>query len=184
MHERTGRATISILPETPIRCASGSSPQKPAVGSNKNKERQNMKWSLIALVLALGAGCATHHQARYESPYPPRVVVPSPAPGAVVVTPPSGSVVISTPNPAPGTVVVPSVTENEAAEIARSEAYRHGWRNVAVQRAHFWDNAWHVDIYHEPAKHAERYGWVDIAPDGTVLRFSDKPREHAGYYRR
>ena len=140
-----------------------------------------MKRLLIALVLAAGAGCASSHHARYESPYPPRVVVPAPAPGAVVVTPPAGSVIVS--QPAPGTVVVPALTENEAAEIARSEAYRHGWRNVGVQRARFWDNAWHVDIYHEPAKHAERYGFVDIAPDGSILAFSDSPRQHAGSYR-
>jgi hypothetical protein len=139
-----------------------------------------MKRSLIALVLAAGAGCASHDHARYENPHPRRTVMP--APGAVVVTPPPGSVIVS--QPSPGTVVVPALTENEAAEIARAEAYRHGWRNVGVQRASYWDNRWHVDIYHEPSKHNERYGWVDIAPDGTILRFSDSPHQHAGNYRR
>jgi hypothetical protein len=138
-----------------------------------------MKRLLIALVLAAGAGCATHQHARYESPNPPRVIVPAPAPGAVVIAPPPGSVVI----PPGSTVVVPRLTENEAAEIARSEAYRHGWRNVGVQQARFWDNRWHVDIYHNVHKNAERYGWVEIAPDGTVLAFADRPREHAGNYR-
>jgi len=140
-----------------------------------------MKGLLIALlVVAAGAGCSSsHHRARYESPYPPRTVTP--APGAVVVTPPPGSVIVS--QPAPSTVVIPALTENEAAEIARSEAYRHGWRNVGVQRARFWDNRWHVDIYHDVSKHNERYGWVDVAPDGSVLAFSDSPY-HAGVYRR
>lgn len=137
-----------------------------------------MKRSLIALLLAVGAGCASSHHARYERSEPPRVIVPAPAPGAVVVTPPAGSVVIE---PGPR-VVVPALTENEAAEIARAEAYRHGWRNVGVQRARFWENRWHVDIYHEPHRHTERYGWVDIAPDGSVLAFSDTPRQHAGDY--
>jgi hypothetical protein len=137
-----------------------------------------MKWTLIALVLASGAGCASHYHARYESPNPPQVVVPSPAPGAVVVTPPPGSVVVQQPNTS---VVVPALTENEAAEIARSEAYRHGWRNVSVESARFWDNRWHVDIYNEPHRHVEHHGWVDIAPDGSVLTFSPT-REHAGYY--
>lgn len=142
-----------------------------------------MKRSLIALILAAGAGCASHHHARYENPHAPRTVVPAPAPGAVVVTPPPGSVVIQTP-PAASTVIVPALTENEAAEIARAEAYRHNWRNVVVQKARYWDNRWHVDIYYEPSRHNERYGWVDIAPDGTILRFSDSPHQHAGNYRR
>ena len=140
-----------------------------------------MKRTLIALILAAGAGCASNHHARYESPYPPRVVVPSPAPGAVIVTPPPGSVVV---NPPPTTtVVVPALTENEAAEIARSEAYRHGWRNVGVEHARFWDNRWHVEIYNQAHKHGEMHGWVDVAPDGSVLGFSPT-REHAGYYHR
>jgi hypothetical protein len=139
-----------------------------------------MKRSLIALLLAAGAGCASNHHAGYESPYPPRTV--SPAPGAVVVTPPSGSVIVS--QPAPTTVVVPALTENEAAEIARAEAYRHGWRDVHVQKARYWNDRWHVDIYHEPSRHNERAGWVDVAPNGTVLAFSETPHQHAGYRRR
>jgi hypothetical protein len=137
-----------------------------------------MKWSLLALILAIGAGCATHHHARYESPAPAQVIVPSPAPGAVVVTPPPGSISV----PPGSTVVVPSLTENEAAEIARAEAYRHGWRNVAVEEARFWDNRWHVEIYNEPHKHVEQHGWVDVAPDGTIIAFSDRPRHHASNY--
>jgi hypothetical protein len=135
-----------------------------------------MKRILIALVLAAGAGCASSHHARYEPA--PRVVVPAPAPGAVVVAPPAGTVTVQ-----PGsTVVVPAITENEASEIARSEAYRHGWRNVAVDHARFWENHWEVEVYNHPHKYSEQHGWVDIAPDGSVLGFSTR-HEHAGYYR-
>jgi hypothetical protein len=139
-----------------------------------------MKGTLIALILVTGAGCASGYHARYESPNPPRVVVPAPAPGAVVVTPPPRTVTVQT---APSTVVVPAITENEAAEIARSEAYRHGWRNVGVDHARFWENHWEVEVYNHPHKAVEHHGWVDIAPDGSVLGFSTR-HEHADYYRR
>jgi len=138
-----------------------------------------MKGILIALILAAGAGCASSYHARYENPNPPRVVVPAPAPGAVVVTPPPRTVTIQTPN----TVVVPAITENEAAEIGRAEAYRHGWRNVGVDYARFWENHWEVEVYNEPHRSVEHHAWIDIAPDGSVLGFSTR-REHAGYYRR
>ncbi len=131
-----------------------------------------MKRNLLALLLALGvAGCASHHHARYENPEPPRVIVPAPAPGVVVVP------------QFPRGPVVPRLTENEAAEIARTEAYRHGWRNVRVDRVAFWESRWHVDVSHNPRKHAQGHGWVEIAPDGTILAFADRPREHAGSYR-
>lgn len=139
-----------------------------------------MKNILIVLILAIGAGCASSQHVRYERAEPPRVIVPSPAPGAVVIAPPAGSVSVQ-----PGTtVVVPSITENEAAEIARSEAYRHGWRNVEVERTHFWDNHWEVQVENHVQKHGEQHGWVDIAPDGSILGFSVRAREHAGYYDR
>jgi hypothetical protein len=141
-----------------------------------------MKGQLIAVVLLAATGCSSsHHRARYESPYPPRTVVPAPAPGAVIVTPPPGSVIVS--QPAPGTVVVPALTEMEAAEIARAEAYRHGWRHVRVERARFWENRWHVDISSDMRRRAEQSGWVDVGPDGTILAFGDRPHQHAGYRR-
>jgi len=135
-----------------------------------------MKRTLIALILAVGAGCASRHEVRYE---PARVIVPSPAPSTVIVTPPPGSVSV----PPGTTVVTPTITENEASAIARSEAYRHGWRNVGVDYARFWENHWEVEVYNQPHKNAEQHGWVDIAPDGSVLGFSTR-REHAGYYHR
>jgi hypothetical protein len=133
-----------------------------------------MKTSIVALLVALvGAGCASSHHARYESPAPPQVIVPAPAPGVVVVPqmPPPGH-------------VVPRLTENEAAEIARSEAYRHGWHNVSIEHVGYWDNHWHVDIGRTAPHHEFRHGFVEVAPDGTVLAFGDSPRQHAYYHDR
>jgi hypothetical protein len=127
-------------------------------------------------LVAIGTGCAEQHHAYHPVNEP--VVVPGP----VVVTPvPSTSqTVISAP---PTTVVVPAVTENQAVQIARAEAMRHGWRNVGVSQAGFYNDRWHVDLYNEPHHHVEHYGWVEVAPNGDVLHFSDSPRHRADWYR-
>ena len=136
-----------------------------------------MKGKFVALatggLLILGSGCASDRQARrYEHSAPPQVVVPGPAAGAVVV-----------PTPRRDTAI-PAITENEAAEIARAEAYRHGWRNVQVTEARFWRDQWHVDIVHRPDGRRERQGWVDVAPDGSILTFAEGRHQHAGSRRR
>ncbi len=129
-----------------------------------------MKRLILPLIFvgAIGAGCASHQHAYYSPPPPPAPVV---VPGPVVIMP--------APIPPPATVVVPAVNEGQAIQIARSEAFRHGWRNTKVQRAGYWNDRWHVDLYNEPHHHVEHYGWAEIAPDGAVLAFSDTPRHHA-----
>jgi hypothetical protein len=130
-----------------------------------------MKGSWIALGLLAVAGCASSERhVRYESPHPPQAIVPAPAAGAVIATPPAGSVTL----PPQGAVAVPALTENEAAELARAEAYRRGWRNITVKDAVFTDNRWHMVLRDEK----DRAGWVDVAPNGTVLRFATTPDEH------
>jgi hypothetical protein len=130
-----------------------------------------MKGFLIALGLLAAAGCASNErQARYESPHPPQVIVPAPAAGAVIVTPPAGSATL----PPRGTAAAPALTENEAAELARAEAYRRGWRNITVKQAVFTENRWHMDLRGSN----DRAGWVDVTPDGTVLKFAATPDEH------
>lgn len=130
-----------------------------------------MKRCFIALGLLAAAGCASNErQARYESPHPPQVIVPAPAAGAVIATPPAGSATL----PPQGTAAVPALTENEAAELARAEAYRRGWRNITVKQAVFTDSRWHMDLRGE----GDRAAWVEVAPDGTVLKFAPGPDEH------
>jgi hypothetical protein len=130
-----------------------------------------MKGFLIALGLLAAAGCASsERQARYESPHPPQVIVPAPAAGAVIATPPAGSTTL----PPRGTAAVPALTENEAAELARAEAYRRGWRSITVKQAVFTENRWHMDLRGAN----DRAGWIDVAPDGTVLKFAATPDEH------
>jgi hypothetical protein len=136
-----------------------------------------MKGLWIALGLVAAAGCASNERhARYESPNPPQVLEPAPAAGAVIATPPAGSVTL----PPQGTAAVPALTENEAAELARAEAYRRGWRNITVKQAVFTENRWHMDLRDEK----DRAGWVDVAPDGTVLKFTATPDEHDARARR
>ena len=136
-----------------------------------------MKGAFIALGLLAAAGCASDkHRAKYESPHPPQVIVPAPAAGAVVATPPAGSTTL----PPQAAVAGPALTENEAAELARAEAYRRGWREIAVEQAVFSENRWHMDI----RARNDRKGWIDIAPDGTVLRFVPIADEHDAKSRR
>ena len=131
-----------------------------------------MKGFLIALGLLAAAGCASNERhAKYESPHPPQALVPAPAAGAVIPTPPAGSETLPPKSPASA----PALTENEAAELARAEAYRRGWRNIVVKPAVFADNRWHMDLRADN----DRSGWIDVAPDGTVLRFEETPDEHA-----
>ncbi len=131
--------------------------------------------SLLA-VAAIGAGCASHDHVYYSRPVSEPVVVQR----QVVVTPPTTVV-----TPAP-TVVVPAITERNAMEIARAEAFHHGWRNTTVERARFLNERWLVDLYNEPHHHVETYGWAEIAPDGSVLAFSTSPhrRSYSEYRRR
>jgi|SRR5687768_5807919 len=132
-----------------------------------------MERSLIALGLLVVAGCASHddHHTKYKDPHPPQVVIPAPAAGAVMATPPAGSTTL----PPQSSAAAPALTENEAAEMARAEAYRRGWRNITVERAVFANNRWHVDF----AEGDKRSAWIDVAPDGTILNFSERPHDHS-----
>jgi hypothetical protein len=130
---------------------------------------------LAGAVVLLGTGCASRQQTYYHRPvpYPHPVIVPRP----VVVTP---APVVTSP---PTTVVVPAINENQAIQIARAEAARHGWRNVGISQTAYWTDRWHVDIYNQLHKHVEHYGWVEVAPTGHVIAFSRSPHHHAGSYR-
>src|SRR4051812_30091197 len=98
----------------------------------------------VFLVGVVGAGCASHEHVYYSKPVTQPVVVQTPT---VVTTTPAPGTVIST---SPATVVVPAISEAQAMEIAKAEAYHHGWRNVNVQRATWLNDRWHVDVYNEP----------------------------------
>ena len=128
-----------------------------------------MKRALMGLGLVLAVGCASNErQAKYEDPHPPQVVVPAPAAGAVIATPPEGSNVL------PSSAAVPRLTENEAGEMARAEAYRRGWREIRVAPGDFSNNRWHFRVVDAD----DRKAWMDLAPDGKVLRFSQEPDDH------
>lgn len=129
--------------------------------------------SPLLLIGLVGAGCASHERVYYSRPANQPVIVQTPVVTAPVVT--------TTP---PVTVVVPAITEQQAMEIARAEAYHHGWRNVHVQRASYLGDRWHVDVFNEPHHHVETYGWADVAPDGSVLAFSTSPDRTYSEYRR
>jgi hypothetical protein len=130
-----------------------------------------MKRALMALALVAAAGCASNDRhVKYEDPHPPQVVVPASAAGAVIATPPAGSNVL----PPQTSAAVPGLTENEAGELARAEAYRRGWREIRVEPAEFSSNRWHIHVVDAD----NRKAWLDLAPDGTVLKFSQEPDDH------
>lgn len=55
--------------------------------------------------------------------------------------------------------------------VAKREAERRGWRDVAVDYSGFYDGYWEVHIVRKHQSFPTKDAWVKIAPDGGIVEF-------------
>ena len=64
----------------------------------------------------------------------------------------------------------PNITKDDAAEVAKAEVLRRGWKEVEIEDVRFDEGRWSITIWRLP-KVPGGHGTVEVSTNGKVLRF-------------